>query len=127
MNKILLFDVVKSTSALENLSAFLTSKAMELAHAGRHRARAPPFNFDAAKFQETRRGARTFKLREFHARRVKISRLSRDKFVLPTVFIGIFSEKSVGIGGAKDIPESVLTVSVLTVEPAECHLNETKN
>ena len=55
---------------------------------------------------------------------MKILRVARDKNFSPTVFIGIFSEKSVGIGGAKGFLECVLTVSVLSVRPANCHLNE---
>jgi len=53
------------------------------------------------------------KPRGLHARCAQISRATRNRIFLCTVFIGGFSKKSVGIGGAKELVERVLTVSVL--------------
>jgi len=66
-------------------------------------------------------------MRELHARCVKISRAARNQIFAHTVFIGIFSEKPVGIGSAKEFPECVLTAGVLSVRPACCQPNEIKN
>jgi hypothetical protein len=66
-------------------------------------------------------------MRELHARCVKISRVTRDEIPLPHRFHWFFSEKSVGIGSAKDFLECVLSASALSVKPASCHPNEIKN
>jgi hypothetical protein len=42
---------------------------------------------------------------------------------LLAVFIGIFSEKAIGISSAKDFSER-WTASVLLVKPVNCHSNE---
>ena len=60
--------------------------------------------------------------------RENFTRNAQQRFFLAG-FIGVFSEKSVGISGAKEFPESVLTASLLSVKLADCHLNtkQTKN
>lgn len=80
-----------------------------------------PFNVYAAKFSKRLAHLKT---RELRARCVKISRATRDGENLSIVFIGISSEKTVGIGGARGLLESVLIASVLSVKPANCQLNE---
>ncbi len=72
--------------------------------------------------QNVWRGKVHLEMRGLHARCVKISRVAHNGKFSFAVFIGIFPEKSVGIGSAKGFART--TVSMLQVELANCHLNE---
>jgi hypothetical protein len=55
---------------------------------------------------------------------VNISRTTRFEKISPAAFIGIFAEKSVGTGSAKNLSELVLAASVLSVKLTNCPVNE---
>jgi hypothetical protein len=65
-------------------------------------------------------------MRAFHARRVKISRISPPWKNRKLVFIGILRKKAVGISGAKEFLVSVLTVIAVPTTFANCHPNRNK-